>query len=181
MLAALRKSPEEELPPPLPLVSVQPFLMVVSSTPAKVPQNIAAKTQRPQRVTRTVGQQQKLSSFIRKRPSQLINTNQSIAIPQASQVDEVISPPPMEINITADETVEDLGPDPSILRVAHRYSFTQHGTNHVQRLMIYIDGVLCVRDHSSGQYVFREGVQEGLHLLRHKVGSQLRVSLIVAE
>lgn len=70
----------------------------------------------------------------------------------------MVSPPPVEVDITPDEVVEDLGPDPSILRVAQRYTFTQHGSNHVQRLMIYIDGVLCMRDHSSGQYVFREGV-----------------------
>ena len=55
MLAAARKSPDEEVPPPLPLVSVQPLLMVVSSTPAKVPQNVVAKTQRPQRAPRAVG------------------------------------------------------------------------------------------------------------------------------
>ena len=55
MLAAARKSPDEEVPPPLPLVSVQPLLMVVSSTPAKVPtQNVVAKTQRPQKASRAV-------------------------------------------------------------------------------------------------------------------------------
>ena len=62
----------------------------------------------------------------------------------------MVSPPPVEVDITPEETVEDLGPDPSILRVAQRYNFTQHGSNNFQRLMIYIDGVLCVRDHSSG-------------------------------
>ena len=56
MLAAARKSPDEEVPPPIPLVSVQPLLMVVSSTPAKVPtQNVVAKTQRPQKAPRAVG------------------------------------------------------------------------------------------------------------------------------
>lgn len=54
MLVASRKSPEEELPPPLPLVSVQPLLMVVS-TPAKVPPNVVAKTQKPQRAPRAMG------------------------------------------------------------------------------------------------------------------------------
>ena len=91
------------------------------------------------------------------------------------------SPTPVEVEATPEEVVEDPGPDPSILRVAQRYTFSHHGSNHTQRLMIYVDGVLCVRDRTSGQYVFREGVQEGLELLRHKVGSHLRVSLIIAE
>ena len=93
----------------------------------------------------------------------------------------MVSPIPVEVEITPEEALEDPGPDPSVLRVAQRYTFTRHGSNHAQRLIIYIDGVLCVRDHASGQYVFREGVQEGLQLLRHKVGSLLRVSLIIAE
>jgi hypothetical protein len=42
--------------------------------------------------------------------------------------------------------------------------------------MIYIDGVLCVRGHSSGQYVFRDGVKEGLQSLGIKWGATSSVS-----
>ena len=47
---------------------------------------------------------------------------------------------PILVEITPEEVLEDPGPDPSVLRVAQRYTFTRHGSNHAQRLMIYIDG-----------------------------------------
>ena len=47
--------------------------------------------------------------------------------------------------------------------------------------MIYLEGVLGVRDRASGQWVLREGVRDGLMMIRSKVRGNLRVTLIVAE
>lgn len=63
-------------------------------------------------------------------------------------------------------------------RILRRITLTER-TGDLQELVIQLDGVLGFRSHESGGYVWREGVRQGLQLIRQKVGGNLRVSLLV--
>ena len=71
--------------------------------------------------------------------------------------------------------------DPSRLRVIERYIFCDSNNQSPQRLVIYLEGVLGVRDRMTGQWMFREGVREGLLMIRSKVCGNLRVTLVASE
>ena len=61
------------------------------------------------------------------------------------------------------ETQEKLKP-----RVLKRYVYSH--SNARQILVMYLDGVLASRDPNDGRFYFRDGLLEGLYMLRAKTG-----------
>jgi hypothetical protein len=47
-------------------------------------------------------------------------------------------------------------------RVIKRFKFNASKAVCKQSLLLYFDGVLAYRDPTSGKYVFRDGIKEGL-------------------